>query len=150
MYDRVLIRHLHKSPELSHRHFKICSSLRRWESPSLYPKLSDCLFKTFLLIHLIFLCFSSQIHVSAGVKSFDVNISHFHVVYSLCVQCVEALKVGEMHPNFTITITTILDKVSAHGYTWHKKVQSCFLINPQESKCRFAPSSSNSCCCSLM
>lgn len=102
-----------------------------------------------LLIHL-FSCVCRHKFMSQPVWRVLMNISHFHAVYSLCIRCVEALKVGEMHLYFTITITTILDKVPAHCYTWHKKVQSCFLINPQESKCRFAPSSSNSCYCSLM
>lgn len=34
--------------------------------------------------------FLSQIRLTTGEKSFDLNISHFCVIYPLCIQCVKA------------------------------------------------------------
>lgn len=45
-------------------------------------------FKFFWLIS--FLAFLSQIRLTTGEKSFDQNISHFCVIYPLCIQCVNA------------------------------------------------------------
>lgn len=50
-----------------------------------------------ILLLIYFLAFLSQIHVTAGVKTLDPNILHFHVLSSLPTRGVKALRGGKSH-----------------------------------------------------
>lgn len=70
-------------------HLLLCLFLTSVQKPEtlpiylLYPKPFECPVKTFFCSFFPH-TFVSQIHVTAGVKSFDPNILRFRVIYSVC------------------------------------------------------------------